>query len=59
MERVAHYQILPLHVSLVPHKNCPDKKFHPSLEGPRKGMSLHVPQNRAVMETDAHFQSLT
>ena len=46
MERVAHFQSLLLQVSLVPHKSCPDKKFHPSLEGARKGMSLHVPWNK-------------
>ena len=35
------------------------KKFDPSLEGPRNGVSLHVPQNRAPTAKDAHFQILT
>jgi hypothetical protein len=50
MERVAHFQILLLHVSRIHHKSCPDKKkFHPSLEDPRKGTppSLNVSQNGA------------
>jgi len=60
MRRVARFQGLLLHVSRIPHKSYPDKKkFHPSLEDPRKGTSPHVPQNGASMETDVHFQSLT
>jgi hypothetical protein len=35
------------------------KKFFPSLKGPRKWVSLHVPQKRCPMETDVRFQSLT
>jgi hypothetical protein len=35
------------------------KKFHPSLEDPKKGTSPHVPQNGAPIKTDTHFQSLT
>ena len=58
MERVAHFQSLLLHVSQIPHKSSGKKKFYPSLEGPRKGTSPHVPQNGASMETDAHFQVL-
>ena len=34
------------------------KIVHPYLEGPRKGASLHVPQNGAPMETDVYFKSL-
>jgi hypothetical protein len=37
MRRVACFQSLLLHVCQIPHKSYPDKKkFHPSLEGPRK-----------------------
>jgi hypothetical protein len=35
------------------------RTFHPSLKGPRIGASPYVPQNRAPMESDAHFHSLT
>ena len=34
--------------------SLPTKKSHPSLKGPRKGASPHVPQNGILM---AHFQS--
>jgi len=41
-------------------KSSPNKKkFHPSLEGPKKGASPHGPQNGGPIETGAHFQSLT
>jgi len=36
-----------------------NKKFISSLKEPRKGVSLHVPQNGAPTETDIHFHSLT
>jgi len=59
MERFARFHSPLLHVSRVSHKCSPDKKkYHPSLEGPRKGAS-HVPKKGASMKTDAHFQSLT
>ena len=51
MQRVARFQIVLLHVSRIPHESSPDKKkFHPSLKGPRKGASPHVPQNEVPME---------
>ena len=33
--------------------------FSPSLKGPRKVASFHIPQIGAPLETDAHLQSLT
>ena len=60
MERAASFHSLLFHASRVPHKSSPEKyKFYPSLEGPRKGTSPHVPKNGVPMATDSHFQSLT
>jgi hypothetical protein len=47
MERAARLQGPFLHISQIPNKKVPKiKKFIPSLKGPRKGASLHVPQKR-------------
>jgi len=63
MERVAHFQSLLQHVSLVPHKSSPDKRsftlLSKALGKEHPPMFPKMSQNEALMETDTHFQSLT
>jgi len=59
MERVARLHDLILHVSQFPHKHSPNKrKFSLLSLALGKECPSMFPKNGALMEADAHFQSL-